>query len=253
MECERCGRTGPEGSNFCPDCGNRYPQSVKCPRCGNQSTPESRFCFKCGASLRELSASSEIPAAGPVGDQAERPRWEPPGCPRCSARIQPGSPFCFRCGFPFDRDPSTLVRHAPGLPGFVTADPAGFWIRSIAFLVDSGVVLLVTFLVFRDAFLETGELAVSVSGSGYDDLVGAIYYTVLIAIWATTAGKRIFGLRVVRTDGSKVGIGRAFVRYIAYYLSAIVLLIGFIMIAFREDKRGLHDLICDTVVIKRSS
>ncbi len=34
-------------------------------------------------------------------------------------------------------------------------------------------------------------------------------------------------------------------------LSALILLIGYIMIGVRRDKRGLHDLMADTVVVKR--
>ena len=62
-------------------------------------------------------------------------------------------------------------------------------------------------------------------------------------------GKRLFRLYVVRTDGSRVGPGRALARHLASLLSMLILGIGFLMIAFRQDKRGLHDLICDTVVI----
>ena len=70
-------------------------------------------------------------------------------------------------------------------------------------------------------------------------------------MWATTIGKRAVGLYVLRPDGSKLGPGRAFARYWAPILSALILFIGFLMVAFREDKRALHDLICDTVVVKR--
>ena len=45
--------------------------------------------------------------------------------------------------------------------------------------------------------------------------------------------------------------GRALVRALATGLSAIILGLGFLMVAFRKDKRGLHDLICDTKVIRR--
>ena len=82
-------------------------------------------------------------------------------------------------------------------------------------------------------------------------MLNLLYFTIPIAIWSTTAGKRALGLYVVRTDGSKLGIGRAIARFFAYSLSALTLGIGFLMIAFRQDKRGLHDLVCDTVVIKR--
>ena len=59
-----------------------------------------------------------------------------------------------------------------------------------------------------------------------------------------------FGLKVVRPDGSPVGVGRAFGRYFAKMLSAMVLWIGFIMVAFEPEKRGLHDMICDTRVVR---
>ena len=78
------------------------------------------------------------------------------------------------------------------------------------------------------------------------------YSAVLIAVWATTVGKRAFSMYVVRPDGRKVGLGRAYGRELAKFVSAITLGIGFLMIAFREDKRGLHDLIADTVVVNRA-
>ena len=82
-------------------------------------------------------------------------------------------------------------------------------------------------------------------------LVNALYAIIGWSVWSTTIGKRIFGLYVLRPDGSKLGFGRAFARWLATNLSLILLGIGFLMIAFRRDKRGLHDLICDTMVVKR--
>ena len=42
-----------------------------------------------------------------------------------------------------------------------------------------------------------------------------------------------------------------FLRTLCYSISFLILGIGFLMIAFRKDKRGLHDLICDTKVVYR--
>jgi uncharacterized RDD family membrane protein YckC len=47
-----------------------------------------------------------------------------------------------------------------------------------------------------------------------------------------------------------VDLGRAFGRYFAKILSAIILGIGYIMVGFDSEKRGLHDMICDTRVIR---
>jgi uncharacterized RDD family membrane protein YckC len=57
-------------------------------------------------------------------------------------------------------------------------------------------------------------------------------------------------LRVVRADGSPVGYGLAAGRYLSKILSALILLIGYIMAAFDEQKRALHDRICDTRVVR---
>jgi len=61
---------------------------------------------------------------------------------------------------------------------------------------------------------------------------------------------RSYGLKVVRTDGSRVSYGRSFLRYLAYYPSWLTLGIGFIVVALTRDKRGIHDFVCDTRVIK---
>ena len=95
-------------------------------------------------------------------------------------------------------------------------------------------------------------LALGVSVTGWVIFAaGSLYFSILVAAWSTTVGKLIFGLRVVRNDGSKIGVGRASARALCYLLSFIVLYIGFLMIAFREDRRGLHDLICDTEGVYR--
>ena len=77
------------------------------------------------------------------------------------------------------------------------------------------------------------------------------YYTLGVSLFSTTIGKRLLGLYVLRRDGSKISLPRAFYRYLAYIPSYLLLCIGFLMIGIRRDKRGLHDRICDTVVIKR--
>ena len=60
------------------------------------------------------------------------------------------------------------------------------------------------------------------------------------------------GLRIVRADGSSLTYGRATGRFFADYLSNLILFIGYIMAAFDDEKRTLHDRICDTRVVKVS-
>jgi uncharacterized RDD family membrane protein YckC len=83
-----------------------------------------------------------------------------------------------------------------------------------------------------------------------DTAITAAYFTFFVGALAASPGKLALGLKVVRPDGSAVGYGRALGRYFAGILSWMILFIGYIMVAFDSEKRGLHDMICDTRVIK---
>jgi uncharacterized RDD family membrane protein YckC len=65
-----------------------------------------------------------------------------------------------------------------------------------------------------------------------------------------TVGKRVTGLTVITTKGGRISFRRAFVRRLAKFLSGI-LGIGYLMIAFTERDRALHDMIAGTLVIWR--
>ena len=67
--------------------------------------------------------------------------------------------------------------------------------------------------------------------------------------WQATPGKRVLGLHIVRTDGQRIGYGLAVGRYLAYIPSSLILGIGFLMIGWNEEKKGLHDMICKTRVV----
>ena len=69
-----------------------------------------------------------------------------------------------------------------------------------------------------------------------------------------TLGKWATGLRIEKTDGSRLGIGRALLRhFVGYPLSFIVLGMGFIVTALTVRGRGLHDIIAGTIVVRESS
>ncbi len=140
--------------------------------------------------------------------------------------------------------------------------PAGFWIRLVAYIIDWIILFLADVVIFLIvvAMVDPGFYDVNNPVSDPSDRATTLYYllslftsisyfTITISLWAGTLGHRITSIRVLRPDGSKLGPGRAFIRILAAGLSLLLLGIGFLMIAFRDDKRGLHDLICDTVVV----
>lgn len=74
---------------------------------------------------------------------------------------------------------------------------------------------------------------------------------VLPGLTGLTVGKWATGLRILRGDGSEIGIGRAFVRhFVGYPLSFVTLGLGFLVAALTLRGRGLHDLIADTIVVR---
>ena len=81
--------------------------------------------------------------------------------------------------------------------------------------------------------------------------IGVAYEVLPIGAYGATLGKMACKIRVVVADGSKVSYLRSLGRYFAKMLSGIICAIGYLMAAFDEEKRALHDRICSTrVVIK---
>ena len=78
-----------------------------------------------------------------------------------------------------------------------------------------------------------------------------VYYVFFTGYCGQTPGKMAIRVKVIRTDGSEIGYGRAFLREVpGKFLSGLILGIGYLMIAFDAQKQGLHDKIADTYVIK---
>jgi uncharacterized RDD family membrane protein YckC len=135
----------------------------------------------------------------------------------------------------------------------------GFWIRFGAFLVDIVVLLIPTLLIsflfhaVTPARDEIERTIVDLMDSGFNLLMCWVYEAVLLSSpWQATIGKRVCGLKVTDYDGNRVSFARATGRYFAWYLSAVPLCIGFIMIAWTRQRQGLHDLMARTLVVQDS-
>jgi uncharacterized RDD family membrane protein YckC len=137
----------------------------------------------------------------------------------------------------------------------------GFWIRLVAVLIDGIIVGLASAMV--QAFLipsllrpnpSIAQASASVALIGLAYLLGtaiaASYEALFIYRMGATPGKLVMGLKVVRPGGGRISLGRSFGRYFAKLLSAAILSIGYIMAAFDQEKRALHDRIVDTRVIR---
>ena len=66
-----------------------------------------------------------------------------------------------------------------------------------------------------------------------------------------TLGKRVLGIKVTDNDGRRLGFGHALGRWFAAALSYLTFYIGFLMAAFTDRKRALHDMVAGTLVVDR--
>ena len=256
MRCSNCQIDVVAGAAFCNHCGIRIQKL--CNNCYTSNPAESRFCRSCGGSL---SSEPEATTPEPSVSSVASPRGQGIAqggittCPRCSKVNEPRSAYCFSCGLPLEKDFTSHAKEGdssvPLSLSRLPNEPAGFWIRLAAYLIDSILLMIVTIILLIFAGSPPESWGPSGALEGVGGLLGLIYFTFAISGWSATIGKHLMGLCVLRSDGSRVGPGRALARYFAYIPSSIFLLIGFIMIGLRKDKRGLHDLICDTVVVRR--
>jgi uncharacterized RDD family membrane protein YckC len=193
------------------------------------------------------------PASGwqqPAPEPAPAPGWQQPAS---SAAPAPDVGW---------QQPESEEGPAPGI------EFAGHGGRLVAYILDgilvSVVVIAITILA---SAIFVGGLTVSpdgdtasVSGAAVASVLLALLVIFIISLvyfpffWARggqTPGMRVFRLRVVRDrDGGRIGWGAAWLRLIGMWVSAFVFYLGFIWIFIDKRRRGWHDLIAGTVVIK---
>jgi uncharacterized RDD family membrane protein YckC len=194
--------------------------------------PETRYCSECG----RATAADEL---AQFGDRMI--------CPYCKDLY--------------------VQKLREGVAPARTVSYGGFWIRFVAVLID-GIILSIPIGILQFALLGSfmalphfdpqtrPELLIGplIGMIGMASMVsmglGCAYESFFIYKYGATPGKMALGLKVVRPNGAPIDLGRAVGRYFAKMISAIILYIGYIMAGFDAEKKALHDMICDTRVIK---
>jgi uncharacterized RDD family membrane protein YckC len=134
--------------------------------------------------------------------------------------------------------------------GVKVSNPAGFWVRLGASLLDSIVLAIVVAIIGLIIGFTYGDN----TGSLLEFILNLCYTLILPVLWyGFTVGKKALGIRVVKLDGSDISFGTNAKRILLGSLVYLLTLgIGFIVSAFmvgmREDKRSIHDLIAGTYV-----
>jgi uncharacterized RDD family membrane protein YckC len=125
---------------------------------------------------------------------------------------------------------------APALPLPLAAEPADFWPRVAATLLD---LIMVAFAVnvltpFEDYFL-------------------TFWFIYHIAFWAwrgTTLGGAVMNLRIQRLDGRPIDVGVALVRALGAVMSFLPFCLGFLWMNWDPEKQTWHDKIAGTVIVR---
>ncbi|HSZ72372.1 MAG TPA: RDD family protein [Cytophagaceae bacterium] len=129
---------------------------------------------------------------------------------------------------------------------------AGFWVRAVAAFIDGLIVSfvqnLVTYALYQESFY-SGVMFYNSMSLGF--LISLGYHTYFLSSEKqATLGKQAMGIKVVTLKGERLTPINAAGRFFASYLSAIILFIGYLMVAFDSKKQALHDKLVGTYVVR---
>lgn len=131
---------------------------------------------------------------------------------------------------------------------------AGFWVRFVAYLIDMIVIYAVASLLNTFSFgLLNKQLDFPILGEESLSYVIVMftYFIAMTYFFTQTLGKMIMKIKVETNKGDKLSladvvyrelIGRLLTIFLAYF--------PYIAVAFTNKRKGLHDFIADTVVVK---
>jgi uncharacterized RDD family membrane protein YckC len=130
--------------------------------------------------------------------------------------------------------------------------PLGFWPRVLASIIDNVLLSLVLIPVAIPVMALLGDAEhADVVWNVIGSLISA---AAIIALWTTigsTPGKMVLKSKVLDAKTLKPPrVGQAIGRYFAYILSALPLGLGFLWVAWEPRKRGWHDMLAGTLVLR---
>ncbi len=210
-------------------------------------------------------------------------------CTSCGLRVEEGVRFCTSCGQEVGASApaAPIAASAPPPPVAVSAPPpraatyapvsapapyGGFWVRFVAYLIDSFILGIPVMLVFIVLMFLLGGFGLMLRRNAINPraLVGPLImgYLFLIVLalgvgWLyfagmesserqATFGKAAMSLRVTDMEGRRLSFGHASGRFFAKIISGMIpFAIGYIMAGFTAKKQALHDMIAGTLVMRR--
>ena len=202
-------------------------------------------------------------------------------CSRCGAQNFATAQSCQKCGGGLSVGlapmppaiPAQAYAAAPAVAyaAVPTARYGGFWMRLLAHLIDHVILgaiaapfFFILILPVIGRVIEQAERNQEPSPELIVAIVSSVFVYIILAFvgqwlyealltsssWQGTVGKRLLQLRVTDETGNRIGFGRATGRFFAKILSSMFFYVGFIMVGLTDRKRGLHDMLAGTLVMK---
>lgn len=244
MFCNKCGKEINKNSKFCNYCGNKIDlkkqndDSETVEQVHVESAED--YIWTCDYCDKEFDSKSE-------SDKHEENCEKNPKniknesknvCIKCGSDNKTEAKFCKKCGSELSTGEYNY---------------AGFWVRLGAWLIDyAGVLFLsvILYIIFAIFGFELGDI-----DTGVDYILTyvymVLYFTFFIATWSTTPGKRIYGLKVVNEDGSKVGWSMSFKRALLQPFSTFVFGAGYADMNKNGKEQAWHDRKSHTIVTQK--
>ena len=135
----------------------------------------------------------------------------------------------------------------------------GFWLRVAASIIDTVLLLLVTYPVLLAIYGATYFNEATLIHGPVDFLHSWVFPAVAV-IWfwvargGQTPGKMVIGAKIVDAEtGGPISASKGVVRYLGYFVSLIGLFVGYLWVGFDPKKQGWHDHIAGTVVVRKKT
>ena len=138
---------------------------------------------------------------------------------------------------------------------------APLWLRPVALVIDVVVLLMavmplwivLTFMAGFSANVDSPASNVVSSLTLLMFITLLLYEPFFVSLTGTTLGKTLVGIRVVRSDGGRLGFRLSIGRFAVKLLSTLPLGLGFLLALFDDEGRTWYDRVSDTIVVRTRS
>ncbi|HEY9065165.1 MAG TPA: RDD family protein [Burkholderiaceae bacterium] len=126
-------------------------------------------------------------------------------------------------------------------------------------LIQGAIYWVLTLVMFKSLDPRSGQVGVGLIAGQL--VLGFVLFVLvqgyLLHTEGQTIGKKLLGLRIVRSNGERASLGRLFgLRYLVGWILVMIPFLGMIyalvdcLLIFRDSRQCLHDNIADTIVVK---